>query len=110
MRTKLVKIINGPVFLRPLEFGADIVLHSTTKYLSGHNQLIGGVVITDREDIFEEMKFIQKTIGSVNVQRSYRDGEETKFVSSFGLSDLPTAIRVLQLAQAHVEGKEAQSD
>ena len=47
---------------------------------------------------------------SVNVQRSYRDGDETKFVSSFGLSDLPTAIRVLQLAQAHVEGKEAQSD
>ncbi len=47
---------------------------------------------------------------SVNVQRSYRDGEETKFVSSFGLSDLPTAIRVLQLAQAHVESKEAQSD
>ena len=47
---------------------------------------------------------------SVNVQRSYRDGDETKFVTSFGLSDLPTAIRVLQLAQAHVEGKEAQSD
>ncbi len=47
---------------------------------------------------------------SVNVQRSYRDGDDTKFVSSFGLSDLPTAIRVLQLAQAHVEGKEAQSD
>ncbi len=54
-----------PVFLRPLELGADIVLHSTTKYLSGHNQLIGGVVITNREDIFEEMKFIQKTIGAV---------------------------------------------
>ncbi len=47
---------------------------------------------------------------SVNVQRSYRDGDETKFVSSFGLGDLPTAIRVLQLAQAYVEGKEAQSD
>ncbi len=47
---------------------------------------------------------------SVNVQRSYRDGDETKFVSSFGLSDLPTAIRVLQLAQEHVEGKEAQTD
>ena len=54
-----------PVFLRPLELGADIVLHSTTKYLSGHNQLIGGVVITNREDIAEEMKFIQKTIGAV---------------------------------------------
>ena len=47
---------------------------------------------------------------SVNVQRSYRDGEETKFVSSFGMSDLPSAIRVLQLAQAHVESKEAQTE
>ena len=52
----------------------------------------------------------KRTFRSVNVQRSYRDGDDTKFVSSFGLSDLPTAIRVLQLAQAHVEGKEAQSD
>ncbi len=54
-----------PVFLRPLAFGADIVVHSTTKYLSGHNQLIGGVVITNRRDIYDEMKFIQKTIGAV---------------------------------------------
>ena len=54
-----------PVFLRPLEFGADMVVHSTTKYLSGHNQLIVGAVITNREDIFEEMKFVQKTIGAV---------------------------------------------
>ncbi|MEE8443985.1 MAG: PLP-dependent transferase, partial [Alphaproteobacteria bacterium] len=54
-----------PVFLRPLEFGADIVMHSTTKYLSGHNQLIGGIVITNRRDIFDEMKFVQKTIGAV---------------------------------------------
>ncbi len=54
-----------PAFLRPLEMGADIVMHSTTKYLSGHNQLIGGVIVTDREDINDEMKFIQKTIGAV---------------------------------------------
>ncbi len=54
-----------PVFLRPLEFGADIVVHSTTKYLSGHNQIIGGVVITDRNDINDQLKFIQKTIGAV---------------------------------------------
>lgn len=53
------------VFLRPLEFGADLVMHSTTKYLSGHNQLIGGVVITNREDLFDQLKFIQKTIGAV---------------------------------------------
>jgi len=54
-----------PVFLRPLDFGADIVVHSTTKYLSGHNQIIGGCVLTNREDLFQEMKFIQKTIGAV---------------------------------------------
>ncbi len=54
-----------PVYLRPLELGADIAMHSTTKYLSGHNQLIGGVVITNRQDIADEMKFIQKTIGAV---------------------------------------------
>jgi len=54
-----------PVFLRPLEFGADLVMHSTTKYISGHNQLIGGMVITNREDLFGKLKFVQKTIGAV---------------------------------------------
>ena len=54
-----------PVFLRPFEFGADIVMHSTTKYISGHNQLIGGIIITNDEDIHEQMKFVQKTIGAV---------------------------------------------
>ena len=54
-----------PVYLRPLEFGADLVMHSTTKYLSGHNQLIGGVIVTNRDDLFESLKFTQKTIGAV---------------------------------------------
>ena len=54
-----------PVFLRPLEFGADLVMHSTTKYLSGHNQIIGGSIHTSNKEIFDKMKFIQKTIGAV---------------------------------------------
>ncbi len=54
-----------PVFLKPLDFGADLVMHSTTKYLSGHNQLIGGVVITNRQDLYDSLKFIQKTVGAV---------------------------------------------
>ncbi len=45
---------------------------------------------------------------TVNVQRSYRDGDETKFTSSFSMGDLPAAIRCLQLAQGHVEAKEAE--
>ena len=54
-----------PVFLRPLEYGADLVMHSTTKYLSGHNQIIGGSIHTNNKEIFDKMKFIQKTIGAV---------------------------------------------
>jgi|TARA_Y100000031_G_C8230357_1_gene390623 cystathionine gamma-lyase len=54
-----------PVFLRPFEYGADIVMHSTTKYMSGHNQIIGGIIITNNEDVHEKMKYVQKTIGAV---------------------------------------------
>ena len=54
-----------PVLLRPLEYGADITMHSTTKYLSGHNQIIGGVLITNNEELAEKFKFIQKSVGAV---------------------------------------------
>ncbi len=54
-----------PALLRPLEFGADITMHSTTKYLSGHNQIIGGVLITNHDELGEKFKFIQKTVGAV---------------------------------------------
>lgn len=55
----------SPCYLRPLEYQADLVIHSTTKYLSGHNQIIGGIVITNREDLSDQLKFVQKTIGAV---------------------------------------------
>ena len=54
-----------PALLRPLEFGADIVMHSTTKYLSGHNQIIGGAIVTNDKKINDQMEFVQKTIGAV---------------------------------------------
>jgi len=54
-----------PYLLKPLEFGADLVIQSTTKYLSGHNQIIGGAVITNNEKYFERLKFYQKAIGAV---------------------------------------------
>jgi cystathionine beta-lyase/cystathionine gamma-synthase len=54
-----------PALLRPLEHGADITMHSTTKYLSGHNQIIGGVLITNNEELSEKLKFIQKSVGAV---------------------------------------------
>lgn len=54
-----------PALLRPFEHGADIVMHSTTKYLSGHNQIIGGVVIVNDPALHERLKFFQKAIGAV---------------------------------------------
>ena len=41
------------------------MLHSTTKYLSGHNQIIGGAIITDRDDLYDQLKYIQKSVGAV---------------------------------------------
>lgn len=54
-----------PYFQRPLEFGADVIVHSTTKYLSGHSDIIGGAVITDREDLYQELKFYTNAAGCV---------------------------------------------
>jgi cystathionine beta-lyase/cystathionine gamma-synthase len=55
----------SPFFQRPLELGATIILHSTTKYISGHNDVIGGAVITDDDAFAEKMRFFQNTVGAV---------------------------------------------
>jgi cystathionine gamma-lyase len=55
----------SPCFQRPIELGADIVLHSTTKYINGHSDLIGGVVITDDDSLAEQLKFLANAIGGI---------------------------------------------
>lgn len=54
-----------PYFQRPLELGADIVVHSTTKYLNGHSDVIGGAVITHHKEMGERLSFLQNAIGAV---------------------------------------------
>ena len=54
-----------PFLQRPLELGADIVIHSTTKYLGGHSDVVGGAVVTNDEAVFERLKFLQNAIGAV---------------------------------------------
>jgi cystathionine gamma-lyase len=54
-----------PILQRPFEFGADIVLHSTTKYLNGHSDMVGGIVVLRRDDLAEQLQFIQKSVGAV---------------------------------------------
>jgi cystathionine beta-lyase/cystathionine gamma-synthase len=55
----------SPVLQRPLELGADLVMHSATKYLAGHSDLIGGVVIANRDEDIEWLKFIQNSAGAI---------------------------------------------
>ena len=50
----------------------------------------------------------KRTLRSVNVQKRYTDGDEVKYTSSFNLAELPQTLRVLQLAQQHVESREAE--
>jgi cystathionine gamma-lyase len=55
----------SPYLQRPLELGADIVMHSTTKYLGGHSDVIGGAVATSNQEVIENLRFQVKTTGGV---------------------------------------------
>jgi cystathionine gamma-lyase len=54
-----------PCFQNPLALGADLVVHSTTKYLNGHSDMVGGVVVTSRDDLAEQLGFLQNATGAV---------------------------------------------
>jgi len=55
----------SPYFQSPLELGADIVVHSATKYLGGHSDLIGGILVFNSDEFYERLKFIQNAIGAI---------------------------------------------
>jgi cystathionine gamma-lyase/cystathionine beta-lyase/cystathionine gamma-lyase/homocysteine desulfhydrase len=55
----------SPYIQRPIEFGADLVTHSTTKYLNGHSDSIGGIVIAVRDDDIDWLRFIQNAEGAI---------------------------------------------
>ncbi len=55
----------SPVFQRPLEMGADIVWHSTTKYLNGHSDMIGGIAVVLEDDLADRLQFILNAAGAV---------------------------------------------
>lgn len=75
-----------PVFQRPLEHGADIVLHSTTKYLNGHSDMVGGMLVTSRDDLAEQLGFIQNAAGAV-------PGPMDCFLALRGTKTLPLRMR-----------------
>lgn len=55
----------SPYFQRPLALGADLVVYSATKYLGGHSDLIGGAITTDRDDLHQQLAFVQNAVGAV---------------------------------------------
>lgn len=54
-----------PFFQKPLKLGADIVMHSTTKYLNGHSDVIGGALVTNNRELYDKLQFLQNAAGAV---------------------------------------------
>jgi cystathionine beta-lyase/cystathionine gamma-synthase len=54
-----------PCFQQPLSLGADLVIHSTTKYLNGHSDVLGGAIVTARDDLSERFLYVQKAVGAI---------------------------------------------
>ncbi len=67
-RGALVAVDNtfaSPYLQQPLELGADLAMHSTTKYLGGHSDLVGGALVTSDEQVYDRLKFLQNAAGAV---------------------------------------------
>ncbi|MGC4057938.1 MAG: PLP-dependent aspartate aminotransferase family protein [Chitinophagaceae bacterium] len=77
----------SPVLQRPLDLGADIVLHSATKYIAGHSDLIAGLVVTKTKELGDQIRFIQNASGAIL-------GPQDCFLTIRGIETL--SLRVLQ--------------
>ena len=64
-RTVVDNTFATPYFQRPIEHGIDVVCHSTTKYLNGHSDVVGGAVMTSDAELFERLRFVQNAVGGV---------------------------------------------
>jgi cystathionine gamma-lyase/cystathionine beta-lyase/cystathionine gamma-lyase/homocysteine desulfhydrase len=68
-RRRIILVVDNtfmsPMFQQPLSLGADVVVHSTTKYLNGHSDSVGGCVVVKRKKHAERIAFVQKSVGSI---------------------------------------------
>jgi cystathionine gamma-synthase len=110
----------SPYLQQPLDLGADVVVHSTTKYLGGHSDVIGGAVVTNDGAIAERLHFLQKSLGAVPgpfdawlvlrglktlALRMERHSENARAVAAF-LEEHPAVERVLYPGLASHPGHE----
>ncbi|HEY4366276.1 MAG TPA: PLP-dependent aspartate aminotransferase family protein [Steroidobacteraceae bacterium] len=84
----------SPWVQRPLELGADIVMHSATKYLNGHSDMIGGVAVTANAELAEKIGFLQNSIGAIS-------GPFDSFLALRGLKTL--ALRMRQASESSLQ-------
>ncbi len=77
---------SSPILQRPLEYGADLVLHSATKYLNGHSDMVGGIVVAGNRELAGRMAFLQNSVGAVA-------GPFDSFLALRGLKTLHLRVR-----------------
>lgn len=93
-----------PVLQRPLELGFDVVMHSTTKYLGGHSDVVGGALVTRHAELAQRLRFLQNAIGSVM-------GPFDAYLTLRGIKTLhirmrqhcASALRIAQFLEAHLK-------
>jgi cystathionine gamma-lyase len=76
----------SPYFQQPLKLGADMVMHSATKYIGGHSDMVGGVVITDNDEIADRIAFLSNSMGAIQ-------GPFDSFLALRSLKTLPLRMR-----------------
>ncbi|UPG95349.1 trans-sulfuration enzyme family protein [Luteibacter aegosomatissinici] len=81
----------SPILQRPISHGADLVLHSATKYLNGHSDIVGGIVVAATQEVADQMAFLQNSVGAIA-------GPFDSFLAMRGLKTLHLRMR------AHCEG------
>ena len=64
LMTVMDNTFSSPYFLRPIEYGIDLVVHSTTKYLNGHCDVVGGAVVTTTDELTEKVQFLLNAMGT----------------------------------------------
>jgi cystathionine beta-lyase/cystathionine gamma-synthase len=92
----------SPIIQNPLALGADFVLHSTTKYIGGHSDVVGGAIITSNQEAYDRLKFLQNAIGAV-------PGPQDCFLTLRGIKTLAirmerhseNALKIAQMLEDH---------
>ena len=87
----------SPWVQRPIELGADIVMHSATKYLNGHSDMVGGVAVAANEELAQQVAFLQNAVGAIS-------GPFDSFLALRGLKTLALRMRQSSENALHIAG------